>query len=81
MMKVIIYKPCFGRVMCTMLSGLFIRGDKGWVVLAHKTISVSLIEKLVLQKSQGAWEMIFLLMDAYRLIKGKNNQFYANVYI
>ena len=28
--------------MCAMLLGLFIRGDNGWVVLANKTISVSL---------------------------------------
>ena len=31
--------------MCAMLSGLFIRGDNGWVVLANKTISVSLSGK------------------------------------
>ena len=28
--------------MFPMLSGLFIKGDNGWVVLAHKTISVPL---------------------------------------
>ena len=28
--------------MSPMLSGVFIKGDNGWVVLAHKTISVPL---------------------------------------
>ena len=28
--------------MFPMLSGLFVKGDNGWVVLAHKTISVPL---------------------------------------
>ena len=31
--------------MFPMLSELFIKGDNGWVVLAHKTISVSLTEQ------------------------------------
>ena len=30
--------------MFPMLSGLFIKGDNGWVVLAHKTISVPLMQ-------------------------------------
>ena len=40
--------------MFPMLSGLFIKGDNGWVVLAHKTISVPLsllLEFLGLQNS------------------------------
>ena len=34
--------------MFPMLSGLFIKGDNGWVVLAHKTISVPLRNSLKL---------------------------------
>ena len=35
--------------MFPMLSGLFIKGDNGWVVLAHKTISVPLNQSGLIQ--------------------------------
>ena len=56
--------------MCAMLSGLFIKGDNGWVVLANKTISVSLSPPVIyyLPFQVGAFVVVLYCYEFVTLV-------------
>ena len=57
--------------MFPMLSGLFIKGDNRWVVLANKTIGVSLMQSFfekIVQKSV----LYIRLFIIYKVVKYRN---------